>query len=179
MVFCYETGGYEEIANALRILNWARAQATDREAVTFRPFVKRGRARSRRRGKERLLKPSLLRPALLPRLIVGGSGLLGVRLKPGVVGDWRFQLAGPPIVAQEARGREIEPQVARLLEFLLTTAKDSAPSASSHQVHQQLRSVIDGGADLPAGAIIDLQAATLDVLDPTAEASAAEDEESA
>lgn len=87
-------------------------------------------------------------------------------------------MAGPPAVPRPERGREIEPQVARLLEFLLTATKDSAPSASSSQVHQQLRGVIEGGADLHEGAIIDLKEGTSDRLDPTVEAATeAEDEE--
>ncbi len=176
-MFGYETGGHDELAAALRILNWARAQPATKGNIAFRPLVKRGREKARRHGKERVLRPSLLRPALLPGLIVGGSGVLGIRLKPGGTEDWRFQVAGPAAAARPERGREIEQQVARLLEFLLTAAKDSAPSASSHRVHQQLRGVIDGGADLPAGAIIDMKEGTPDVLDPTAEAAEAVDEE--
>lgn len=176
-VFCYEAGGSDELAAALRVLNWARARADAPGGVAFRPLVRRGRERARRRGRERVLQPALLRPALLPRLIVGGSGLLGARIAPGPTGGWRFQVAGPPAVPLQGRGREIEPQVARLLEFLLTAAKDAAPSAGSNRVHQQLRGVIDGGADLPAGAIIDLKEGTPDTLDPTVEAAGTDDEE--
>ncbi|MDB4928281.1 MAG: hypothetical protein JWM10_765 [Myxococcaceae bacterium] len=176
-VFAYETGGYEELAAALRILNWSRTQQTAAGDLAFKPLVKRGRAKARAQGRPRVLRPSLLRPVLLPRLIVGGSGVLGVRLKTGDAEDWRFQVTGPGAVTREVRGRDIELQVARLLEFLLSAARDSAPSSGTHRVHQQLRGVIDGGADLPAGAMIDMNEGTPDVLDPTTEATRAGTEE--
>ena len=175
VVFAYETGGQEELAAALRILNWCRTRPTAEGSLAFRPLVKRGRERALRPGKERVLRPSLLGPARLPKLIVGGSGVFGVKLPTGSAEGWEFRVAGPIGVSRAVRGREIEPQVARLLEFMLGAAGDSA-SLSAHRVHQQLRGVIDGGAEPFAGAIIDLKEGTPDVLDPTTEAQA-EDEE--
>lgn len=176
VVFAYETGGREELAAALRILNWSRTRPTAEGDLAFRPLVKRGRERALRPGKERVLRPSLLGPARLPTLVVGGSGVFGMKLTTGDGEAWRFRVAGPTSVARAVRGQEIEPQVARLLEFLLSAAGDAA-SSSTHRVHQQLRGVIGGSADPLAGAIIDMKEGTPDVLDPTTDAAQAEDEE--
>ncbi len=176
VVFAYETGGQEELVAALRILNWSRTRPAAAGSLAFRPLVKRGRERALRPGKERVLRPALLGPARLPRLVVGGSGVFGTKLTTGDAEGWRFRVAGPAGVSRAARGREIEAQVARLLEFLLGATGDSA-SPSAHRVHQQLRGVIGGGADPLPGAIIDMKESTLDVLDPTAEAAQEDDEE--
>lgn len=176
-VFAYETGGYEDLAAALRILNWSRTRPIEEGDLPFRPLVKRGCEKGLRPGRERVLRPSLLGPARLPRLVVGGSGVVGVTMKAGSGEDWSFRVAGPANVPRSGRGREIEPQVARLLEFLLGAVRDTAPPSGTSRVHQLLRGVIGGGVDPLAGAIIDLTEGTPDVLDPTAETAEVEDEE--
>ena len=177
VVFGYETGGREELAAALRVVNWARRQPAEEGIVAFTPRVRRGRRKESTAGEPRKVRSALLRPAFLPELLIGGSGVLGTRLLSEGTGDWQFHLTGPPVAASRNRGAQIEGQVARLLGFLLTAAKDVAPSPTGDRVHQQLRGVIEGGADLPAEAILDMKEGTTDTLDPTIEA--VEDEEQA
>lgn len=179
-IFAYESGGREDLAVALRILNWVRTKPVDAEGVvSFAPRVKRGRRKESTMGTLRKMRPATLRPPLLPAIVLGGSGLLGLRLPEPRAGDPRFGLAGPATAFRDTRGGQIEVQVARLLEFLLTAAKDMASSTEGDRVHPQLRTVIGSGADLPFEVILSMKDDSPDVFDPTTEVSTEAEEEQA
>lgn len=107
---------------------------------------------------ERVLHPVLLRPSLLPRFIVGGSGLLGACITPGPSrgDDSSSPVPRAPAVGAWPRDRATGGAAARVPAHC---REGLDAFHERHHVHQQVRRVIDGGADLLPGAIIGLKKA--------------------
>ncbi len=168
VVFAYEAGGVDELADSLRILNWARGLPFDEDdTAVFAPRVRIGRSQESTPGRPRRLRRDVLRPALLPVVMLGGSGVVARQRVASGTGAVRFELAGPAAVEHVARSASLDVQVARLLEFLLSVATDAAVLEPGDLVLRQLRRVIGSGEELPPTAVLDMSAGSADMLDPT------------
>ncbi len=178
VVFAYEADGADALADSLRILNWARGLRVDAEGwAEFTPLVRKGRSEKSTPGNPRRLLRGVLRPGLLPALVLGGSGVVARQRLAAETLAPQFELSGPGMVEHANRGGSLEAQFARLLEFLLGAAKDAAAAEPGDVVLQQLRRVIGGDEDLPPTVNIDMKEGTADVLDPTVNAAETEGEE--
>jgi hypothetical protein len=174
VVFAYAAGGTDEIAQCLRIWNWARSETPDDGTIAFKPLVKKGRSAATTPGVLRKVRVDGLRPVLLPYLVLGGSGVIVHRQ----AATMQFDLSGPAQVSNVDRRKHLDVQFARLLEYLLRTATEPQASQPGDAVFQKLQRAIGAEEASIPNVTIQTKTGTADVLDPSTSVATGEDEES-